>query len=214
MTMKKQGFAAFLRRKQYVIAGAIVAVAAVGTTMYYSSEQEKERQQMEAELAQELAETEQQVAVEEETEQAQAASSVIPPTAPAEESADTAQLTENGALTPDGEAEVAANEQMTADTNAEEEKKEDDAAQTAAAKDTLHFSPDPVHTSTILHTSALSLPFLPRTACYKTHRTSVNGSLLSPESDLTHTILQSSHSSKNGQTVLSSRFRLPALQVP
>lgn len=34
------------------------------------------------------------------------------------------------------------------------------------------------------------------------------------ESDLTHTILQSSHSSKNGQTVLSSRFRPPELQVP
>lgn len=142
MTMKKQGFAAFLRRKQYVIAGAIVAVAAVGTTMYYSSEQEKERQQMEAELAQEFAGTEQQAAVEEETEQAQAASSVIPPAAPAEESADTAQLTENGALTPDGEAQVAANEQMTADADAEEGKKENDAAQTAAAKDTLHFSPE------------------------------------------------------------------------
>ena len=53
------------------------------------------------------------------------------------------------------------------------------------------------------------LPFLPRTACYKTHRTSVNGSLLSPESDLTHTILQSSHSSKNGQTVLSSELHSP-----
>ena len=56
MNMKKQGFSAFLRRKQYVIAGAIVAIAAVGSTMLYSNAQEKEREQMEAELAAELQE--------------------------------------------------------------------------------------------------------------------------------------------------------------
>jgi len=63
--MKKQGFSAFLRRKQYVIAGAIVAIAAVGSTMLYSNAQEKEREQMEAELAAEL--QEEQLAAEEET---------------------------------------------------------------------------------------------------------------------------------------------------
>ena len=46
--MKKKGFLGY---RQYVIAGLLIALAAVGTTALYSSRQEKEREQMEAELA-------------------------------------------------------------------------------------------------------------------------------------------------------------------
>ena len=55
--MKKKGFLGY---RQYVIAGLLIALAAVGTTALYSSRQEKEREQMEAELAEEnnAAETE------------------------------------------------------------------------------------------------------------------------------------------------------------
>lgn len=121
--MKKNGIAAFLRRKQYVIAGAIVAIAAVGTTMLYSDNQEKERQQMEAELAEEMNEKQSELAVaEEETEDAQAASAVIPPITPIKEEAEeVAQLTEE-----------------TEETEALEEA----AAQTSTVGETLHFSPE------------------------------------------------------------------------
>lgn len=121
--MKKNGIAAFLRRKQYVIAGAIVAIAAVGTTMLYSDNQEKERQQMEAELAEEMNEKQPELAVaEEETEDAQAASAVIPPITPIKEEAEeVAQLTEE-----------------TEETEALEEA----AAQTSTVGETLHFSPE------------------------------------------------------------------------
>ena len=49
--MKKKGFFGY---RQYVIAGLLIALAAVGTTAIYSSRQEKEREQMEAELAEEM----------------------------------------------------------------------------------------------------------------------------------------------------------------
>lgn len=126
--MKKQGMAAFLRRKQYVIAGAIVAIAAVGTTMIYSDAQEKERQQMEAELAEEMNERQAELAAEEETEEAQAVSTVIPPTTTIKKGADTAQI--------QSEAELPAEEPEAAETL------EEDAAQTAAPVETLHFSPE------------------------------------------------------------------------
>ena len=124
--MKKQGFAAFLRRKQYVIAGAIVVIAAVGTTVLYSSNQEKERQQLEEELAEEINETTPEVAVAEETEEAEAASAVIAPKT--EEEKNMIELedlsgTEVAEL-PEESAEVAV------------------AEETAAQGDTLHFSPE------------------------------------------------------------------------
>lgn len=125
--MKKQGLAAFLRQKQYVIAGAIVAVAAVGTTMLYSSEQEKERQQLEAELAEEMNEAS-NVAVAEETEEPLAASAVIPPKAKDTEGIEAAQI--------EGTAEEMAEE---ADAAGEKPK---DTAQTAKTGQTLHFAPE------------------------------------------------------------------------
>ena len=78
--MKRHGFAGFLRRKQYVIAGAIVVIAAVGMTALYSSEQERARQQLEAEIAEELNQQQSEdVARMEGTENAAEASAVIPP---------------------------------------------------------------------------------------------------------------------------------------
>lgn len=125
--MKKQGLAAFLRRKQYVIAGAIVAVAAVGTTMLYSSEQEKERQQLEAELAEEMKEASDTVA-EEATEKPLAASAVIPPKTKDTEGIEAAQI--------EGTAEEVPEEINVA----EEPFKE--TAQTAKTGQTLHFAPE------------------------------------------------------------------------
>lgn len=130
--MKKQGIAAFLRRKQYVIAGAIVAIAVVGTTMLYSDNQEKERQQMEAELAEEMNEKQEQLAeAEEETEAAQAVSSVIPPKTPFEEVPDASQIAGTGAKLED----------FATETEPTEESKEE-AVATASSGETLHFSPE------------------------------------------------------------------------
>ena len=51
--MRKSRFWAFLGRKQYVIAGAIVIAAAVATTVIYSDHEQQQREQLEEELAQE-----------------------------------------------------------------------------------------------------------------------------------------------------------------
>lgn len=129
--MKKQGLAAFLRRKQYVIAGAIVAIAAVGTTMLYSSEQEKERQQLEAELAAEMSEQE-NVAAEEQEEEPLAASTVIPPKAESAEKMETAQI-------------EATNEEIAEETAEETDMTDEqsgESVQTANAGETLHFAPE------------------------------------------------------------------------
>lgn len=126
--MKKHGFAAFLRRKQYVIAGAIVVIAAVSTTVLYSSNQEKERKQMEEELAEEINEIAPEVAAEEETEKAEAASTVIAPKTQEEKNMielEDLSGTEVAEL-PEETAEVA----------------KEDAQETAAQGDTLHFSPE------------------------------------------------------------------------
>lgn len=123
--MKKNGIAGFLRRKQYVIAGAVVAVAVVGTTMLYSSNQEKERQQLEAQLAEEMKESEQEVAAAEETEAAEQASAVIPPqTSLKQEVTDGAELEDDWAVLPE-DAEIA-----------------EEVEEVVAAEDTLHFAPE------------------------------------------------------------------------
>ncbi len=89
--MKKKGWAGIFRRKQYVIAGALVLIAAIGTTALYSSRQEKERQQMEAQFAEELNQNQQEVAQAPDTEETQeeelqeAAAVVEPKTETAEE---------------------------------------------------------------------------------------------------------------------------------
>ncbi len=90
---KQKGWIGFLRGKQYVIAGTLVILAAIATTVIYNDHQEKERAQMEAELAEEMNDIAEnnQVAefsekTEEEREQPSAyTSAVIPPETVAEE---------------------------------------------------------------------------------------------------------------------------------
>ena len=78
MDMNKKSWVGFLRRKQYVIAGAVVVIAAIGTTIIYSNNQEKERQRLEAELAREMDGNEEMANVQD-TEETKAASALVPP---------------------------------------------------------------------------------------------------------------------------------------
>ena len=83
--MRKSRFWAFLGRKQYVIAGAIVIAAAVATTVIYSDHEQQQREQLEEELAQEDTPEEAGLVVAtESTEQTAQASAVIPPEETAE----------------------------------------------------------------------------------------------------------------------------------
>ena len=71
---KNHGWAAFWQKKQYIIAGTLVILAAVGMTVLYSRGQEQERKQLEQEIAAEMDTENQNVAMEEETEADQVAS--------------------------------------------------------------------------------------------------------------------------------------------
>ena len=51
---KNHGWAAFWQKKQYIIAGTLVILAAVGMTVLYSRGQEQERKQLEQEIAAEI----------------------------------------------------------------------------------------------------------------------------------------------------------------
>ena len=169
MNMKKQGFSAFLRRKQYVIAGAIVAIAAVGSTMLYSNAQEKEREQMEAELAAEL--QEEQLAAEEETENAQSVSTVIPPKPPVQEQTQTMPPEANVPQTADAGAEAGV-EQAPQTAATPEPQKPAETTQTAAEKNTLHFAPEdrllwPMEGNVILNYSMDSTIYFPTLQQYK-----------------------------------------------
>ena len=64
---KNHGWAAFWQKKQYIIAGTLVILAAVGMTVLYSRGQEQERKQLEQEIAAEMDTENQDVAMEEET---------------------------------------------------------------------------------------------------------------------------------------------------
>ena len=167
--MKKQGFSAFLRRKQYVIAGAIVAIAAVGSTMLYSNAQEKEREQMEAELAAEL--QEEQLAAEEETENAQSVSTVIPPKPLVQEQTQTMPPEANVPQTADAGAEAGV-EQAPQTAATPEPQKPAETTQTAAEKNTLHFAPEdgllwPMEGNVILNYSMDSTIYFPTLQQYK-----------------------------------------------
>ncbi len=77
---KNHGWAAFWQKKQYIIAGTLVILAAVGMTVLYSRGQEQERKQLEQEIAAEMDTENQDVALEEETEADQVASILKPQT--------------------------------------------------------------------------------------------------------------------------------------
>lgn len=161
--MKKQGIGAFLRQKQYVIAGAIVAIAVVGTTMLYSNEQEMTRKQMEAELAAEMNEQEDMLASQNNTEELQAASAFIPPEQ--ENTADMQGM--EAAQTADvGEAE------METEVSQPQTAEEPAAQQTAKAAETLHFAPSdgmlwPMEGNVILNYSMDATTYFPTLEQYK-----------------------------------------------
>ncbi len=143
--MKRRGFADILRRKQYVIAGTLVIIAAIGTTVLYSNNREKERVQMEAELAQEMNQNDpEQVAAAEDTESAAEASTVIPPkkarTTESTQKQEITRTTKDTELPEQNRttetAEVTETQESGADTETAE------AQETAAAPETLHFSPE------------------------------------------------------------------------
>ena len=126
--MRKSRFWAFLGRKQYVIAGAIVIAAAVATTVIYSDHEQQQREQLEEELAQENTPEEAGlVAATESTEQTAQASAVIPP----EQTAETEKLEQKAAETTES-TEVA---QV-------EKEAENETAETGAGVNALHFDPE------------------------------------------------------------------------
>lgn len=168
--MKKKGFSALLRRKEYVIAGAFVVAAVIGTTVVYTNNQEKERQQIEQQLAEEQQEAEQLAKKEPTAEQlAEAeqmardehmvdeeptaqASGIIPPktSGQAQTKKDAAEQTER--LNPSaGISKTEKTEEETTETAAEpgseaeqqpEQQPESQAVETAAVPEELHFSPE------------------------------------------------------------------------
>lgn len=116
----------FFRRKQYIIAGALVVIAVIGTTAIYSNKQENERQQMEAEFAEELKSSQEEAAkaAETDTEELHEASALIPP------------KTGNKAEAAEEVAE--AEEPQETETDEEEAQTKN----TASTVDPLHFSAD------------------------------------------------------------------------
>lgn len=77
---KESRMGSLLAEKQYIIAGTLVILAAVGMTVLYSRGQEQERKQLEQEIAAEMDTENQNVAMEEETEADQVASILKPQT--------------------------------------------------------------------------------------------------------------------------------------
>ena len=156
--MRKSRFWAFLGRKQYVIAGAIVIAAAVATTVIYSDHEQQQREQLEEELAQENTPEEAGlVAATESTEQTAQASAVIPP----EQTAETEKLEQKAAETTES-TEVA---QV-------EKEAENETAETGAEANALHFAPEdgmlwPMEGNVIINYSMDSTVYFPTLDQYK-----------------------------------------------
>ena len=156
--MRKSRFWAFLGRKQYVIAGAIVIAAAVATTVIYSDHEQQQREQLEEELAQENTPEEAGlVAATESTEQTAQASAVIPP----EQTAETEKLEQKAAET-------------TESTEVAQVKKEaeNETAETGAGVNALHFDPEdgmlwPMEGNVIINYSMDSTVYFPTLDQYK-----------------------------------------------
>lgn len=169
MNMKKKGWGAFLRRKQYVIAGALVVIAAIATTVVYSSEQEKERERVEAELAAEMQKNSQEsneLAKEAETEETAPASALIPP-----ETKETETETETAVLKGANTEETEATENRE-ETEKEKKSEKTETAETVAQPEPLHFSPEdgiiwPLEGNVILNYSMDATVYFPTLDQYK-----------------------------------------------
>ena len=157
--MRKSRFWAFLGRKQYVIAGAIVIAAAVATTVIYSDHEQQQREQLEEELAQENTPEEAGlVAATESTEQTAQASAVIPP----EQTAEAEQLEQTAEAVTTESTEVA---QV-------EKEAENETAETGAGANVLHFDPEagmlwPMEGNVIINYSMDSTVYFPTLDQYK-----------------------------------------------
>ena len=154
--MKKKGFLGY---RQYVIAGLLIALAAVGTTALYSSRQEKEREQMEAELAEEMQKQADDIAAEESSEQSAEASALVPPKQSLNER-------ENELDDPAVTAELA-EENNAAET---EETEAAQSIQTTGKAQTLHFSEEllwPMEGNVIINYSMDSTVYFPTLDQYK-----------------------------------------------
>ena len=154
--MKKKGFLGY---RQYVIAGLLIALAAVGTTAIYSSRQEKEREQMEAELAEEMQKQADDIAAEENSEQSAEASALVPPKQSLNEM-------ENELDDPAVTAELA-EENNAAET---EETEAVQSVQTTGKAQTLHFSEEllwPMEGNVIINYSMDSTVYFPTLDQYK-----------------------------------------------
>ena len=154
--MKKKGFFGY---RQYVIAGLLIALAAVGTTAIYSSRQEKEREQMEAELAEEMQKQADDIAAEENSEQSAEASALVPPKQSLNE-------LENELDDPAVTAELA-EENNAAET---EETEAVQSVQTTGKAQILHFSEDllwPMEGNVIINYSMDSTVYFPTLDQYK-----------------------------------------------
>lgn len=141
--MRKKGIAAFLRRKQYVIAGALVVLAAVGTTVLYSNNQEQQREQLEQELAAEQQAVELAEAADSE-EAAEASSVIAPKSSEAEDTDMTEQAKAEEAAAADLEQLAESTEAEAANgtaENSDSEAAEGETAQTSTSV-SLHFSPE------------------------------------------------------------------------
>lgn len=137
--MKKRKVAAFWRQKQYVIAGTLVILAAIGMTWFYTSEQAKDRQEKEQQLAQEAVEAKEeqtaQVAESEsevtERDLEEASSVVLPQEATGKTEAEVAE----------GADEETKSEKTTSVENSDEtSQKEEEKQAVSTTQGTLHFS--------------------------------------------------------------------------
>ncbi len=132
MVMRKGEWTALMRKKQYVIAGSLVVIAAVGMTALHSVNEAKEKQQLEQDVAEnEGTEAVEDYAAEEESE-ASAASSVVES---AQNNTDVSAGTETAEV---AELEsVESTEEEAEETNAADG---ENAEQANASAETLHFS--------------------------------------------------------------------------
>ena len=156
--MKKKGFFGY---RQYVIAGLLIALAAVGTTALYSNRQEEEREQMEEELAREMQKQSDDIAAQEDSEQSAEASALVPP----RQSYDGM---ENELDDPAVTAEIA-EEDDTAETE-ESEETEQQTVQTANTAQSLHFSEEllwPMEGNVVINYSMDSTVYFPTLDQYK-----------------------------------------------
>ncbi len=173
--MRKTGWSAIWKQKQYVIAGTLVIIAAIGTTIFYGTREESKREQMEAEIAEEMQIQEEQVAEEEDSEESAIVSAVIPPrTSEIREMPDTQMqnAVELEDLLGDAGEQTDEDETMQPETEEAVQTAADNVKKETAKTTALHFSPEdgmiwPMQGNVILNFSMDSTTYFPTLDQYK-----------------------------------------------